>query len=195
MFSTFVTYIDFSSGLDVFQMPRQTQSPTVGCNSMVNLGTVEKIVQIFVLILNLMNLKPLFIFIVAALHFFILIGFGHAGVFLGLTVFFVFELFNNPELPNLSNLSDAELMPFIGLFTIVGYLGLGASMLTQIPNRKLLYISGIVFLWLSVLCLLVASFYGTIVIGSIVFCIPFLVLSLYPFFSKVARRMWNKASV
>ncbi len=142
-----------------------------------------------------MNPKPIFIFIVAALHFFILIGFGHAGAFLGLTVFFVFELFNNPQLPNLSDLSYADLLPFIGLFTSMGYLGLGFSMLTLLPAKKLLYILGIVFLWLSVLCLLIASYYGSIIIGHIVFCIPFLITSLYPFFSKAARRIWNKVNV
>ncbi|MFC0773197.1 hypothetical protein [Terrimonas alba] len=139
-----------------------------------------------------MNPKPLFIFLVAVFHFFILIGFGHAGTFLGLTVLFAFDLFYNPQLPDLSDLSNAELLPFIGLFSLMGYLGLGSSMLAKINARKLLYILGIIFLWLSVLCLLAASFYGHIIIGSIVFCIPFLVSSLYPFFNKVVWQMWNR---
>jgi hypothetical protein len=100
-----------------------------------------------------MNPKPRFVFLVAVLHFFILIGFGHGGAFLGLTVCFAFDLFNNPQLPNLLDLSNADLFPFMGIFTIIGYIGLGCSMFAQIPARKFLYISGVVFLWLSVSCL------------------------------------------
>ena len=46
MFSTFVSLIGFSSGLNVFQMPRRTQSPNVGRNIMRVFLTITLLVNI-----------------------------------------------------------------------------------------------------------------------------------------------------
>jgi len=124
-----------------------------------------------------MNLKALYIFLLLGLHFFILFGIGHAGGFLGLSVIFVSGLFD----PGIFHdpLNEAILLPIIGLCTLVGYLCLTISIIINFKGRRILKIIGLISLWLSVIALLIGNQKG-VIFSSIYFCIPFLLVSLYP---------------
>ena len=124
-----------------------------------------------------MHLRTPYIILILGLHFFILFGKEHGAAFLGMSVIFVSWLFDSGIFQG--SLNEVILLPIIGLCTLFGYLCLIISIMVDFKWKQNLKIIGLVFLWLSIIALLIGNQIGAI-FSSIYFSIPFILVSLYP---------------
>lgn len=128
-----------------------------------------------------MFIKIRSIIIVAALHGLILIGFGHAGAVVGLTIFFAPEFLSNPNVLDLL-LIKADRLPAIGTLSIVGYCTLLIACFRHGRSRNILYLISIIVLWWSVAYLVINRDSWEMIYSHPVFYIPFLIVSIIPLF-------------
>lgn len=124
-----------------------------------------------------------FIIVVALFHALILIGFGHAGAVVGLTILFAPEFISNPNIVDLI-LVKAEKLPAIGTLSLLGYLILIIACFNRGTIKNVLYFISIIFLWWSVAYLIITRTASEKVFSHPLFYTPFLIISLAPLFWK-----------
>jgi len=130
-----------------------------------------------------MSISNRFIIVVAIFHALILIGFGHTGAVVGLTIFFALEFFSKPNIVDLI-LIKADQLPAIGALSLLGYLILIIACFYRGRMKNVLYFFSMIFLWWSVAYLIVTTTAFEMVHSNPLFYTPFLLISLAPLFWK-----------
>src|SRR5690606_33975886 len=128
-----------------------------------------------------MNIKNRFIIVVAIFHALVLIGFGHAGAVVGLTILFAPNFLSNPNFVDLV-LIKADRLPALGILSLLGYLTLIIAGLNKGRRRNVFYLLAITILWWSVAYLIVTRDSWEIIYSHPLFYGPFLIISLAPIF-------------